>query len=47
MHIEHNNETLFSLGLQSQMRVAKNLSKLHRNYRSQIRSDAERRRGAP
>ncbi len=29
------------------MRTATNHEKLHRNYRSQTRSDAERRRGAP
>lgn len=29
------------------MRPSKNHQKLHRNYRSQIRADAERRRGAP
>jgi hypothetical protein len=47
MHIDHRNEDIFSACPQSQMRTAKNRQKIHRNYRSQIRSDAERRRGAP
>jgi hypothetical protein len=47
MHIEIDTDSSLLFHGQSQMRTAKNHQKLHRNYRSQIRADAERRRGAP
>lgn len=47
MHIETDTANTLSLLARTQMRTAKNHQKLHRNYRSQIRADAERRRGAP
>jgi hypothetical protein len=47
MHIERNNANIFSFLGPNQMRTEINLQKLFRNYRSQIRVDAERRRGAP
>lgn len=48
MHIETNyTEENFSFHSKNLMRPSKNNQKLHRNYRSQIRADAERRRGAP
>jgi hypothetical protein len=47
MHIERNNANILSLLGPNQMRTEINLQKLFRNYRSQIRVDAERRRGAP
>jgi hypothetical protein len=47
MHIENDNTNILSFSVKSQMRTAKSHQKLHRNYRSQIRADAERRRGAP
>lgn len=47
MHIERNKANILSLLGPNQMRTEINLQKLFRNYRSQIRVDAERRRGAP
>jgi hypothetical protein len=47
MHIERNNANILSFYVENQMRTGVNLQKLFRNYRSQIRVDAERRRGAP
>jgi len=47
MHIERDNANILSFYVENQMRTAINLQKLFRNYRSQIRVDAERRRGAP
>ena len=47
MQIERNNANILSFDIENQMRTGINLQKLFRNYRSQIRCDAERRRGAP
>jgi len=47
MYIERNNTNILSFYVENQMRTEINLQKLFRNYRSQIRVDAERRRGAP
>lgn len=47
MHIERNNTNVFSSHGKNLMRASRKHQKLHRNYRSQIRADAERRRGAP
>jgi hypothetical protein len=47
MQIERNNANIPSFDIKNQMRTGINLQKLFRNYRSQIRCDAERRRGAP
>ena len=47
MQDETDHNLNISLLFRTQMRNANNRDKLHRNYRSQIREDAERRRGAP
>ena len=46
MLLEVNPQNIFPFQSQSQMRTPIQ-PKLHRNFRSQIRADAERRRGAP
>ncbi len=47
MHIERINANILFFDIENQMRTGINLQKLFRNYRSQIRVDSFKRRGAP